>query len=206
MEKTREEMLMEAEIHAEEALKLYRELVEWKKRAIDFAKDELFYFGMTKAKKEKASSPENIARILHRISTKPDTLRTTFRYQDEQKEAQEKQKQDALKKQQQQLDESKLIEEAIIYLQKNGFTLGKDFNLKDAIAKADRFAFNLAVKQKLEGGESYWFNFIGNINCDESCHRWDGVSHRCDCGNRRVSWERDYDFSFKNPSLVAEAY
>lgn len=32
-------------------------------------------------------------------------------------------------------------------------------------------------------------------NCDE-CNGWDGVSRRCQCGNRRVDWEYDYNELF----------
>lgn len=37
--------------------------------------------------------------------------------------------------------------------------------------------------------EKTWYEFDGNENCDESCRGWDGLSNRCDCGNRRVYWE-----------------
>jgi hypothetical protein len=29
-------------------------------------------------------------------------------------------------------------------------------------------------------------------NCDDSDCRWDGISRRCNCGNRRVDWVFDY--------------
>ncbi len=31
-------------------------------------------------------------------------------------------------------------------------------------------------------------------------------SRRCECGNRRVSWERHDCHSFKEPAIYAEAY
>ena len=36
--------------------------------------------------------------------------------------------------------------------------------------------------------------FIGfeGMNCDDPCAGWDGKSHRCECGNRRVYWEIEY--------------
>ncbi len=35
-----------------------------------------------------------------------------------------------------------------------------------------------------------WYDFEGDRSgCDENCRGWDGVSHRCDCGNRRVAWQ-----------------
>jgi len=33
-----------------------------------------------------------------------------------------------------------------------------------------------------------WQDEFDGMNCD-SCSGWDGHSRRCDCGNRRVSWE-----------------
>lgn len=41
------------------------------------------------------------------------------------------------------------------------------------------------VKQIAENGG--FTSFDGDEYC-EDCAGWDGVSHRCDCGNRRVSW------------------
>lgn len=42
---------------------------------------------------------------------------------------------------------------------------------------------------KVGGAESgiVWHDFCGN-NCEGPCRGWDGVSRRCDCGNRRVCW------------------
>jgi hypothetical protein len=39
------------------------------------------------------------------------------------------------------------------------------------------------------------FSFFGG-NCEEitdrACDGWDGISRRCDCGNRRVEWIWEY--------------
>jgi hypothetical protein len=43
------------------------------------------------------------------------------------------------------------------------------------------------------------------MNCDDPdyfCRGWDGVSPRCDCGNRRVSWDLSDDETY----VYAEAY
>lgn len=37
-----------------------------------------------------------------------------------------------------------------------------------------------------------WHDFAGK-NCDGPCRGWDGVSRRCDCGNRRVYWDEHED-------------
>jgi hypothetical protein len=44
------------------------------------------------------------------------------------------------------------------------------------------------IKEDLE------FNFNG-MNCDEEC-AWDGLSRRCYCDNRRVSWIYEYNMFF----------
>ena len=48
-------------------------------------------------------------------------------------------------------------------------------------------------------GEGEFIEFDG-FNCNdvgdpdaEPCPGWDGISHRCECGNRRVSWEQEGD-------------
>ena len=35
------------------------------------------------------------------------------------------------------------------------------------------------------------FGFEGETYCEDDCG-WDGLSHRCNCGNRRVYWTYDY--------------
>ena len=44
---------------------------------------------------------------------------------------------------------------------------------------------------------SGWVDTFEGDNCDEVrdemgavCYGWDGVSRRCDCGNRRVNWDK----------------
>lgn len=50
------------------------------------------------------------------------------------------------------------------------------------------------AKAKAESSGDY-IDFVG-MNCNDyisddrdECDGWDGVSYRCSCGNRRVSWE-----------------
>lgn len=63
-----------------------------------------------------------------------------------------------------------------------------------------------AIQTAISNLDGRYTDFDGN-NCDEdrNCLGWDGMSHRCDCGNRRVSWE----ISFNEPStyrVYAAAY
>lgn len=97
-----------------------------------------------------------------------------------------------------------LIEKAITYLQDDGLKLGDDFTINDAISRANDIAFiNEICKAQQEDG---FFSFYGDDYC-ENCRGWDGSSHRCECGNRRVSWERDEENDFFiDPYIYGEAY
>jgi len=73
----------------------------------------------------------------------------------------------------------------------------------DAVGIANDIALDVAIedrKKEIAGGH---IEFGGDDNC-ENCSGWDGDSHRCECGNRRVSWEHDGDFESMN--VWAEAY
>lgn len=98
---------------------------------------------------------------------------------------------------------------AVQWLLDRGMVYGADFTADSAIACADDVAFHEAVAKKLaEGGP---FSFEGH-NCNEyrdatepPCEGWDGESHRCMCGNRRVDWSGDH-ISFDGGYVYGEAY
>lgn len=99
-----------------------------------------------------------------------------------------------------------LKQEAIVWLQERGKKLGIDFILENVVETANDIAWHETVnahRQALEENDDF-MPFGGDDNCS-NCRGWDGVSHRCDCGNRRVSWSSTYGFSFKNPEIYAEA-
>lgn len=100
-------------------------------------------------------------------------------------------------------NKNKLVEEAVNWLLTKGKTLGSDFTLSNAIEYANEIAFEEEKQRLIAIGEL--FEFCGNDNC-ESCHGWDGISHRCSCGNRRVSWVSGDGHSFKSPYIYAEAW
>lgn len=64
-----------------------------------------------------------------------------------------------------------------------------------------------AIIKALED-KDFYIDFEG-FNCDEvddnECPGWDGHSHRCECGNRRVSWEIEEDGENKFIA-IARAY
>lgn len=63
-----------------------------------------------------------------------------------------------------------------------------------------------AIAKAMQDGPFIEFN---GMNCNdwsgEKCLGWDGESRRCDCGNRRVSWEF-YKDSSGTYVAYAEAY
>jgi hypothetical protein len=49
-------------------------------------------------------------------------------------------------------------------------------------------SFRENVLPRLVEGDDFAF---GGQNCDD-CSGWDGISRRCNCGNRRVEWVNDH--------------
>jgi hypothetical protein len=92
-------------------------------------------------------------------------------------------------------------EGAILFLQARGKVLGTDFTLTDAIIKATEIKLDEIIKQTVSKGVI--FSFDGDDTC-EDCTGWDGVSHRCNCGNRRVSWSWSGDYT--DLYIYGEAY
>ena len=122
-------------------------------------------------------------------------------------EEQKKASQDAEKSRIEKERESELIkirkektERAIIWLQARGKVLGKDFNIDNAHDVANSIAFDEAV-EKIKGT---FISFSGQ-NCDEPCDGYDGLSNRCQCGNRRVSYVMPDYADFEDMYVDAEA-
>lgn len=99
---------------------------------------------------------------------------------------------------------SGFLENAVAFLQEQGKILGKDFTLENAYECARELAREVAVKEKLSVPRPIFYSFDGDYNC-EVCEGWDGESHRCSCGNRRVGWVES-SFDGRKMELYAEAY
>ena len=78
---------------------------------------------------------------------------------------------------------------------------------RELIEKANFTRIEQLAKIKVEqDGEDACYSFYGK-NC-EDCGGWDGISKRCNCGNRRVDWTGDISFLDENDAiskLYAEA-
>jgi hypothetical protein len=97
-----------------------------------------------------------------------------------------------------------MLQRAVIWLQEKGKILGKDFTLETAFEVSDDIAFQEAVAEAMPADGSF-ISFAGDDYCD-GCAGWDGKSHRCQCGNRRVAWASSMSHSFENPHVYPEAW
>lgn len=98
-------------------------------------------------------------------------------------------------------NEKELLAKAVLWLKEKGKELGKDYQVTEAVYTANNIAFEEEIeKRKKLGG---YIEFSGDDNC-EDCEGWDMETGRCQCGNRRVSW--DSSGNFLNISIYAEAY
>ena len=92
-----------------------------------------------------------------------------------------------------------LEKQAVEFMKTNGYEVGNG----DLVAQADEVAFDCMIEQELTKGG--WFKFSGDDAC-EDCKGWDGVSHRCNCGNRRMCWTVLEDTDFRNMIIITQAY
>lgn len=107
----------------------------------------------------------------------------------------------ALRQQQDKLDAAKHLDAAIAFLLERGKVFGTDFTSESAIDDAHSVKFDELVTKATHDGKLHSFN--GDDNC-EGCSGWDGISRRCQCGNRRVSWSSEGDFT--DMYIYGEAY
>ena len=104
-------------------------------------------------------------------------------------------------------EESKLRGKAVEYLLNRGKKINEDFEVDWALSEANKLAYEEEKTRRItdvaESGNLMDFN---GQNCEE-CDGWDGISRRCDCGNRRVGWDwYECDDSFLEPFIYGEAY
>jgi hypothetical protein len=96
-----------------------------------------------------------------------------------------------------------MANDAVAFLLAHGKSPGADFDVTDAVAAANVFAFDLEVQKQKKVLQFHEFD--GSDGC-ENCSGWDGVSNRCNCGNRRVCWTADECHSFRKPIIRPEAH
>lgn len=131
--KSREERLLEAEEKANTAKKLLDKLAGWEGEVKFFLGDRV-----PKRKKSKQIQLVNLFNLLKSDTHLPKTLKTTFFLEDKRKQQREQKNQEELKNKE---NEEYLKEEAVLFLEKKGYRLGKDFSLIHAIEIATNIAF-----------------------------------------------------------------
>lgn len=94
-----------------------------------------------------------------------------------------------------------LATRAVAWLMARGKVLGTDFTVGTALGVANDIAAE-EYKAKQNGDP---IPFDGDDNC-ENCAGWSPGSHRCECGNRRVSWSTHDGHTFESPCVYPEAY
>ena len=61
---------------------------------------------------------------------------------------------------------------------------------EEAKSKLEQEEMDKLIELKLNEGRDFW-DFEGDDYCQD-CSGWDGKSKRCECGNRRVCWSKDW--------------
>ena len=97
-------------------------------------------------------------------------------------------------------DAAALRDRAIAWLLARGEVYGRDFTAETAASVALRIAGEEKISETMKRAP---LSFNGQ-NCEGPCDGWDGESRRCQCGNRRISWE--IAGTFEHPTVYGEAY
>lgn len=82
-----------------------------------------------------------------------------------------------------------LIVRATAFMIARGKVVDVDFKSADVVRAANDLRFDELIAAAGPGPHEF-----DGQNCDGPCDGWDGEDRRCECGNRRVSWEREGDF------------
>jgi hypothetical protein len=201
---TKEENLQAAKEYAEKAKEILNRFNEIAKEGNKLVPGRTF--GLSKAKLEKLKTPNEVMERLLSASRSEYNTKSTYEHRERMvKEKEEKEKAEAFKKEME-VKQSELLNQAIAYCLENGRTFGDGLSVENAIQVANDIAFQKEVARKeTEIGDGY-IGFDGQ-NCEDECAGWNPqVSHRCECGNRRVSWTGGWSSDFRNMDIYAEAY
>ena len=200
--KTKEENLQLAKEYSNKAKELQ---TRFEQLLAEVNKEFKPEYGLTPAKERKAKEPtEAYQRLMWAARKYRDTIAT---YETRERMEAEKIKKAEQEARQKELEAKKnqTLNEAIQYCIENGRKFGQDVTLENAISTANNIAFEKEVaKREAEIGDDY-IGFDGQ-NCEDECAGWNPADHRCECGNRRVSWTDGWSSDFRDMSIYAEAY
>lgn len=153
-------------------------------------------FATTRSKKMTTTTLKSVLRPFFEISRRVE-LSTYISGPTEQLKAKAKEEAEKQKAK----DAAKDVDDAIAFLISKGKVIGKDFTSDSALEVAQDIVFQEKIAEATKDGG--YHNFSGDDNC-ENCAGWDGESHRCDCGNRRVCWASEGNW--KDLYIYGEAH
>lgn len=160
-------------------------------------------FNLTKTQKTKALGIDKALDRLMRAIMLPDIIQERIAFENRKKEKilkEEKIKQleeEALK------EHIELRNKAIQLVLSHGLKFGIDFTVENAIDAANNLVFESEKIRAIENIASGNFISFEGQNC-ENCSGWDGVSQRCECGNRRIDWS--FEGNFNDMVVFGEAF
>lgn len=197
----REAMLSEAQERSNRAKELLAKFEALRKEALQFVPVGSIF--LPKRSREVKEQWKAVLERLKTVAAEYGACKQRFDWEDQlaKRAEEERKKKEADAEKQRKVQE--YTQRAVLWLQEHGKKLGEDFNLNNAVAEAEQLAFDQEVARLTLCGELH--SFAGDDNC-ENCGGWDGVSRRCECGNRRVSWTTGWGHSFEKPMVYAEAY
>jgi len=200
--KTKEENLQLAKEYSDAARELLAEFEEVLDKVNREFKPE---YGLSPAKERKEKEPTQAYQRLQTAVSTYNRIKASY----ESRERTEKEKADREKAEQQQkaleAEKTQLVNQAIKYCLDNGRQFGDGLSVENAIQIANDIAFNKEVEHReAQAGDDY-IGFEGQ-NCEDPCEGWNPGGHRCQCGNRRVSWEENWNADFRDMSIYPAAY
>lgn len=190
---------------------------EWLRKVEELRKEALEWFPVSKITNtpRQAKLKESIGNVWETVncslttsygSANENHLEWRFQEEDRRFAEWEKEYKQALsnleKKQYSMSQKTKKVEKAILYLQEKGLKFCVDFGIDNCVEKANEVALDLEINKYVNAGK--YISFNGN-NCEDECLGWKPQDRRCQCGNRRVSFDWE-DFDFEHPYIYAQAW
>ena len=200
--KTKEENLQLAKEYAETAKQMLAEFEQVLDKVNREFKPE---YGLSASKERKEKEP---TQAYQRLESAADTYnRIKASYESRERMEQEKLKREKAAEFQKKLkeQEASMVNQAIKYCLDNGRQFGVDLTIENAISLANNIAFSNEIKKREAVIGDDHISFEGQ-NCLDECAGWNPKSNRCECGNRRVSWQEGYSSDFRSMDIHACAY
>jgi len=162
-------------------------------------------FGLSKSKIEKLKSSNEVLERLHSAARSEYNTKSTYEMRERMVKEKQQKEEEQKRKAEMERAQKDVLNQAIAYCLENGRTFADGLTVDNAISIANDIAFNKEVTKMEEKIGDRYIEFSGQ-NCEYECDGWNPKDHRCQCGNRRVSWSDGYSSDFRDMSIYAEAY